>query len=206
MGRGLSQRAHTKVLEAATELFSERGIDATSVDAIARASRVSKATIYKHWPDKEALCLEVLVHVHEADEGPPEANSGNLKEDLKAFLGYEPRQRKAAIQSRIMPHLLAYSASHPDFGRAWRARVMERARSGVKKLLRRGIERGVFPSVLDEELATALLLGPMIFRYVFGASVDRQWLANGAVESFWRAHARPARQKKKTTTVGKKAK
>lgn len=199
MARGLSQRAHTKVLEAATELFSERGIDATSIDAIARVSGVSKATIYKHWSDKEALCLEVLVHVHEADEGPPEANSGDLKEDLKTFLGYEPRQKKAAMQNRIMPHLLAYSASHPDFGRAWRARVMERARNGVKKLLRRGIERGVFPSVLDEELATALLLGPMIFRHVFGASVDRQWLANGAVESFWKAHARPEWQTKRTT-------
>lgn len=205
MSRGLSQRAHTKVLEAATELFSERGIDATSIDAIARASGVSKATIYKHWSDKEALCLEVLVHVHQADEGPPEANSGDLKEDLKAFLGYEPRQKKAAMQSRIMPHLLAYSASHPDFGRAWRTRVMERARNGVKKLLRLGIERGVFPSVLDEELATALLLGPMIFRHVFGASVDREWLANGAVESFWKAYARPERRGKRRKTLRKKA-
>ena len=95
MARGLSQRAHHKVLEAATKLFAERGIDATSVDAIAAASGVSKATVYKHWADKDALCLEVLVHVHELDEGPPELDSGDLREDLKAFLKYEPSPKES---------------------------------------------------------------------------------------------------------------
>ena len=37
MARGLSQRAHTKVLETTMELVAERGIDKTSVDAIADA-------------------------------------------------------------------------------------------------------------------------------------------------------------------------
>ena len=191
MARGLSQRAHHKVLEAATKLFAERGIDATSVDAIAAASGVSKATVYKHWADKDALCLEVLVHVHELDEGPPELDSGDLREDLKAFLKYEPSPKKAAIQKRLMPHLIAYSARNEQFGRAWRARVMERSRDFLRKLLRRGVDRGVLPVVLDEELGVALLLGPMMYRHIFGSSVDREWLAEGAVNSFWKAHARP---------------
>jgi len=191
MARGLSQRAHHKVLEAATKLFAERGIDATSVDAIAAASGVSKATVYKHWADKDALCLEVLVHVHELDEGPPELDSGDLREDLKAFLKYEPSPKKAAIQKRLMPHLIAYSARNEQFGRAWRARVMERSRDFLRKLLRRGVDRGMLPVVLDEELGVALLLGPMMYRHIFGSSVDREWLAEGAVNSFWKAHARP---------------
>jgi len=190
MPRGLSQRAHTKVLEAATALFAERGIDVTSVDAIAAASRVSKATIYKHWADKEALCLGVLVHVHELDDGPAELNSGDLREDLKAYLCYEPSPKKAAIQKRLMPHLIGYSARNEQFGRAWRTRVMERARDTIKRMLRRGIEEGVFPVVLDEDLGVALLLGPMMYRHIFGAVIDQSWLAEGAVNSYWKAHAR----------------
>jgi AcrR family transcriptional regulator len=206
MSRGLSQRAHRKVLEAATNLFAERGIDATSVDAIAATSGVSKATVYKHWADKDALCLEVLVHVHEVDEGPPELDSGDLREDLKAFLKYEPSPKKAAIQKRLMPHLIAYSARNEQFGRAWKTRVMERSRDFLRKLLRRGVDRGMLPAVLDEELGVALLLGPMMYRHIFGSSVDREWLAEGTVNSFWKAHARPefqehggsvARQQKK---------
>src|SRR4029077_3769699 len=177
MPKGLSQRAHQKVLETAAELFSERGIDATSVDAIAAASKVSKATIYKHWSDKEALCLEVLVHAHKLDDAAPEFDSGSVKEDMVPFLTFEPAPHKAALQKKLLPHLIAYSARNHEFGRAWRARVMERARTGVKKILRRGMERGVFPVVLDEDLGVALLFGPMMFRHIFSGSMDKEWLA-----------------------------
>jgi AcrR family transcriptional regulator len=197
MSRGLSERAHLKVLDTAAELFADRGLDATSIDAIAAASKVSKATIYKHWADKEALCLEVLVHVHRLDEGPPEADSGNLKEDMVAFLTHEPAATKAALQKKLLPHLVAYSARNHEFGRAWRARVMERARTGVKKILRRGMERGVFPAVLDEDLGVALLFGPMMFRHIFSGSMDKEWLARGAVEAYWKAHARDGKAKRK---------
>lgn len=194
MARGLSERAHQKMLEAAAELFAERGIDAASMDAIAAAAAVSKATVYKHWADKDALCMEVLLHVHRREEGPPEADSGDLKADLTAFLGYEPSAETASMQKRLAPHLIAYSAKNQEFGRAWRARVTERARTALRKLLRRGIEQGIFPVVLDEELSVALLWGPMMYRHIFGPAVSRQWLAEGVVESFWRAHARMDRE------------
>ena len=193
MSRGLSAKAHSKVLESATELFAERGIDVTSMDAIAAASGVSKATIYKHWADKDALCLEML-YVHEIDGGAPEVDSGDLRADLIAFLKYEPSRKKAAIIKKLMPHLIAYSARNEAFGRAWKTRVMDRARTSLKTLLRRGMNRGVFPAVLDEDLGVALLMGPMMYRHIFGSSVSMDWLAEGAVDSFWKAHARPTRK------------
>ena len=190
MSRGLSARAHGKVLESATALFAERGIDTTSMDAIAAKSGVSKATIYKHWADKDALCLEVMQFVHELDGGAPEVDSGDLRADLIAFLKYEPSRQKATIIKKLMPHLIAYSARNEEFGRAWKTRVMDRARAGLKVLLRRGVNRGIFPAVLDEDLGVALLLGPMLYRHIFGSSVSLDWLAEGTVDSFWRAHAR----------------
>jgi AcrR family transcriptional regulator len=204
MSRGLSPRAHSKVLESATELFAERGIDATSVDSIAAASGVSKATIYKHWADKDALCLEVMQYVHELDGGAPEVDSGDIRADLIAFLKYEPTRKKATIIKRLTPHLIAYSARNEEFGRAWKTRVMDRARTNLKTLLRRGVNRGVFPAVLDEDLGVALLLGPMLYRHIFGSSVSLDWLAEGTVDSFWKAHARPAANKAKLSLGRKK--
>jgi AcrR family transcriptional regulator len=190
MSRGLSERAHQKVLRSAAELFADRGIDGTSMDAIANESGVSKATIYKHWADKEALCMEMLAFVHKVDEAPPNTDSGDWKSDVVAFLTHEPSGRTEEMKKRLMPHLIAYSARNEEFGRAWRARVMERLRDGLKVLIRRGIDEGIFPTVLDEELAVALLLGPMMFRHIFSRSLDKEWLARGAVASFWNAHAR----------------
>ncbi len=82
-----------------------------------------------------------------------------------------------------MPHLIAYSARNEEFGRAWRARAMEHLRGGLKELIRRGIDRQIFSPLLDEELAVALLLGPMVFRHIFRGSLDKDWLARGAVDA-----------------------
>ncbi len=52
--------ARDKILETALALFYERGFHATSVDTILAKSGVSKPTLYKHFPTKDHLILEVL--------------------------------------------------------------------------------------------------------------------------------------------------
>ncbi|MPY61666.1 TetR/AcrR family transcriptional regulator [Streptomyces spongiae] len=48
------------VLEAAAELFAEKGFDVTSVDDIAGTARVSKGAVYHHFADKRAIFDEVF--------------------------------------------------------------------------------------------------------------------------------------------------
>ena len=187
MARTQSASAHRKVLDAALELIAERGVNATSMDAIARKSGVSKATIYKHWADKDALLLDVMADLHELRKRPI-FNSGNTRADLIGVLSYRPRE-KADIRARIMPHLVAYSASNASFGLAWRDMVMEPPRRELKRLLKRGIEKSELAPNLDVDLSLALLLGPIIYWHVFlrRTSDDRKGLAAGVVEAFWRA-------------------
>src|SRR5262249_33286202 len=116
MARTRSTHAHGQVLDAALKLFAERGIDATSMDAIAEASGVSKATIYKHWSDKDELCLEALAYLHGGDQPCPVFDSGDVRADLIALLGYQPPQQHSDLRMRIMPHLMAYAARNPSFG------------------------------------------------------------------------------------------
>ncbi len=191
MARPRSTRAHEQVLSAAVDLFSERGFDATSMDAIAAASGVSKATIYKHWPDKDALCLEVLARVHGLDETSPAYDSEDVRADIVAFLGRRPAEHVAEAQSRMMPHLMAYAARHPDFAVAWRSRAMEPRRAQLAMLLRRAVERGQLPSDLDVELSVALLLGPMMYRHFLTLMKHEtpEDLPERVVDAFWRAHA-----------------
>jgi AcrR family transcriptional regulator len=49
------------VTDAALALFLDRGFSATSMDAIARAAGVSKATLYAYFPSKEALFASLIV-------------------------------------------------------------------------------------------------------------------------------------------------
>ena len=172
MVRPRSVRAHNSVLAAALRLFAERGIDATSMDAIADASGVSKATIYKHWPDKDALCLEVMMHVHGHDLAPPDPDSGDLRTDLIAILSHEPPTDLVDVRTRLMPHLMAYGVRHPAFGKAWRTQALEPPRTQLARLLRRGIERGLLPATLNVDAAIALLFGPSMYAYMM-TLIDR---------------------------------
>jgi len=167
MVRPRSETAHRKVLEAALELFSNDGIDATSMDAIATASGVSKATIYKHWPHKDKLALEALLWLHGLDEPPPQFDSGNLRDDLIATLAYQPARRRADMKKRLMPHLIAYSARNPVFGKEWRKRVLEIQRVQITTLIETGIRRGTISRGTRIDTAMALLMGPLIYRHIF---------------------------------------
>jgi len=167
MARTRSVEAHKKVIDAAVSLFAEHGIDATSMDAIAEHSGVSKATIYKHWPVKDALALEVLSHIHGLDQTPPTFNTGDYRRDLIDLLRYRPGTDKAAIKEKIWPHLMAYSARNQAFGDAWRARVSEPARQRFIAIMKRGQKEGILRRNLNYENGVAILLGPFIYQNIF---------------------------------------
>lgn len=187
MSRTRSESAHQKVLQAAVELVAERGVDAASMDAIAAKSGVSKATIYKHWADKEALLLEMVAAIHGL-HARPIFDSGNTRADMAAVLGYRPKDN-ARARERILPHLVAYSARNVVFGHAWRSVVMDPPRRELQHLIRQGIAKGELAGDLDMDLCLAELLGPILYWHLFlrKTSSDPKDLAEGVVEAFWRA-------------------
>jgi AcrR family transcriptional regulator len=206
MARSLSSHAHDQVLEATLRLFAERGIDATSMDAIALASGVSKATIYKHWRDKEELCLEAMTYLHGGDQPRPVLDSGDVRTDLIAALRYEPPRRQAEVGMRIMPHLMAYASRNPAFAKAWQARVFDPPRIQLTQLLERAVARGQLPRSLDQNLALALLLGPLMYCHILKrmhrpAPVN---LAEQVVAAFWKAHAVAASPSKPGKSIPQK--
>jgi hypothetical protein len=66
---------------------------------------------------------------------------------------------------------------------------MEPSRVCLKRILRRGIKRGLLPGALDFDAAMALLLGPMLYGHIFhrGNPSGPKDLGRVAAESFWRA-------------------
>ncbi|MCA1218035.1 TetR/AcrR family transcriptional regulator [Streptomyces sp. 8L] len=56
----LDRNKRAAIFKAALDVVSEVGFDAASVDAVARRSGTSKATLYRHWSDKGALLIEAV--------------------------------------------------------------------------------------------------------------------------------------------------
>jgi AcrR family transcriptional regulator len=189
MPRTRSETAHKKVVQAALKLVAERGVDATSMDAIAAASGVSKATIYKHWADKEALLLEMMA-TFSGLHSRPAFDSGNTRADMIAVLAYRPKEN-TRMRERLTPHFVAYSARNVEFGHAWRNLVTEPPRRELKHLIAQGVAKGELAVSLDMDLCLALLLGPVLYWHIFlrKTNAEARVLAEGVVEVFWRAFA-----------------
>jgi TetR/AcrR family transcriptional repressor of mexJK operon len=58
--RPTTLRKQERVRAEARRLFTERGYERTTMDAIAAAARVSKQTLYSYYPDKAALFIAVI--------------------------------------------------------------------------------------------------------------------------------------------------
>jgi AcrR family transcriptional regulator len=196
MARTRSAAAHKKVLDAALELVAEQGIEATSMDAIARKSGVSKATIYKHWADKDALLLEMMASANGLNTRPV-FDTGNTRADIIAVLSYRP-PTDSGMREKLMPHFVAYSVRRPEFGSAWRTMVMEPPRRELRHLLKQGIDHGELSPAADLELSLAMLLGPLLYWHIFlkSSAPEPAGLAKGIVDAYWKAYGlvrKPAR-------------
>lgn len=60
-GRPRSARADEAIIEAVMQLLSGgQSADAISIEAVAAKAGVGKATIYRRWPNKEALLIDAV--------------------------------------------------------------------------------------------------------------------------------------------------
>lgn len=88
-GRPKSPAKRDAVLAAARKLFLERGYAQTSMDLVAEAAGVGKATVYSHFGSKEEL-FDAIVAVRKqtvtSQFQPLEAPSDDPREDLEQFV------------------------------------------------------------------------------------------------------------------------
>ncbi len=95
-GRPRDLKKREAVLDAASALFFERGIDGTAMEAVADRASVSKMTLYSHFPDKPALLAAVFER--------------NLKDfelpELSETEGIAPSERLSEFGERLVEFLL----------------------------------------------------------------------------------------------------
>jgi TetR/AcrR family transcriptional repressor of mexJK operon len=188
-------RKFDQVLDGARTIFLRDGFDGASVDDIARAAGVSKATLYSYFPDKRLLFMEVA-----------KAECRRQADETEALI--DDRAPVAQVLRLAADRIIAFGMS--DFGQGiFRICVAESDRfpalghefyhSGpmlirqrLSRYLRLAADRGEL-AITDFDLAadqfTQLCKADLHDRLIFGMAecctpkdVDR--IANGAVEMF----------------------
>jgi AcrR family transcriptional regulator len=154
-----------EVLDAALDLFIEKGFAATRVEDIARRAGLSKGAVYLYFPSKEAI-IEGLVRravvpiantalgVVSHYEGDPRIVISTVMHMLAGKLG-DPRL--LAIPKLLMREMINF----PELAKMYRREVLDRILPVIEGLIRRGVDQGYLRPV-DPALTIRSLIGPVM--------------------------------------------
>jgi AcrR family transcriptional regulator len=143
--RRLPEERPRQILEAALEVFAERGLSAARLEDIARRAGVSKGTIYLYFPNKEELFREVvrssvIAYIDRAEASL--SNQADAEQALRDWMtGYW-----AWLRSPVFPamHRLVQSEMHhfPDLVAYYSTEVIERVHRLVCGMIERAMDQG----------------------------------------------------------------
>ncbi len=196
----VASRKRQAVLEAAAKLFIGQGYGAVSMDAVAKAAGVSKATLYAHFSGKDALFAEIVrnrLSRLKTDSATVANHALPPRESLRAmgqhWMRFMLAPRTLAIYRIVVgegtrfPDLArAFHAAGPDQGLAWMT-------AWVEEEIRLGRLRADTNAQRAAEQMVGLLRGNLYLRSVLGlqttvtdAEIDE--VVDAAAETFLRAY------------------
>lgn len=163
------------ILDAAIEVFIERGFAAAKIDDVARAVGLAKGTVYLYFDSKEALfeaaVRQQIIPVVATIEAAHDDHDGDVQSLLKAQLltAYEhivtPRPRS------IMRCLIAEGARFPSLRRYYHETVITRVSGAFRRTIDLGVARGEFRNVDSDSLAR-VIMGPAVLGSVWTMLFD----------------------------------
>lgn len=155
-----------ELLDAALDLFVEKGFAATRSEEVAARAGVSKGTLFLYFPSKEELFKAVVREnmVRHQTEGAEEiARFEGPTAALLQYLMLEWWRRYGATKaSGISKLVMSETSNFPDLARFFQEEVVTPGHAMIRSVLQRGIERGEFRPV-DMDLTVHSVLAPLLF-------------------------------------------
>src|SRR5271155_223742 len=164
-GRQRSVEAEASILKAALYLLERKPLRQVTADAIARRAGVSKATIYKWWPNKNMVALDAYLGGMTARVVMPDTGSAEV--DFTVQLKSVTSFYRSSL-GRLFCQFIAEGQSNPGFLALFRERFLFARRDAARVMWRRGVDRGEIRKEGDGEIVLDLIYGPTLFRLLAG--------------------------------------
>jgi len=155
-----------ELLDAALDLFVERGFAATRSEDVAARAGVSKGTLYLYYPSKEELLKEVIRHnvINQIAEGAQIIRDfeGTTPELLAMVLRLWWERIGETRASGIVKLMTSEVRNFPEIAQFYVDEVVTPSNQMLEQVIQRGIDRGEFRDVNVVEVVHALV-GPLVF-------------------------------------------
>ena len=154
-----------EILEAALELFAEKGFAATRMNDVAKKAGISKGTLYLYFESKEAIFRAVVQDMVapqlEREEAMVEAYQGPTEQLLRDMINDWWQHIGESRLSAIPKLIVSESGNFPELAEFFVNKIVKRARKLYAKAISRGIVRGEFQA-FDPDAVARLVIAPMV--------------------------------------------
>ena len=161
------------IASAAARELEVGGYARLSMERVARAAGVGKSAIYRRWPSKLAMVVDLLAVISLPVTRP--ASTGDVRSDVRLILDGVLDWLTEPSMRRLLPDLMAEASRNPELATATERHISEPRRAWAESVLRSApYTEQVAPATM--ELVLDLLAAPLYWRTVHRRSVDDAYL------------------------------
>jgi TetR/AcrR family transcriptional regulator len=165
--RRLPEERPHQIIDAAIEVFGERGLAGARLEDIAKRAGVSKGTIYLYFPNKEALFIEMvrltIIARIEHEERRFEQQRGSAIEQLEQYISEYWEFMNQPVVRTIARLVISELHQFPELAQFYMDEVVRRKYDLVTRLIQRCVDAGEFRSV--EPAVAARLLFALFYAH-----------------------------------------
>lgn len=179
-GRMRSETARIAILGATLSLLETRSLQQITIEAIAKAAGVGKATIYRWWPSKVSVVIDAFVQNYIVQTPMPKGVS--CREAITAHV-HRMVQQYSGRGGRLVAQILGEGQSDPEVLREFRERFFDGRRALVRDVIEEGRRNGEFRMDVESEFLMDMVYSPVYFRLIMGHLPLSQEFADELAES-----------------------
>lgn len=158
------------ILDAAAALLQEKGYANFAIEEVARRSGASKSTIYRWWPSKMHLLLDI--YGAEVEKTIVIPDFGNVQDEIVFLTRAIWRFWRETPSGQAFKSMIAQTQTDPAAVEQWRSRFLPERRRRLVFILQRAAARGELRPDIRPEIVTDMLFGFSWYRLLTGQIDD----------------------------------
>jgi AcrR family transcriptional regulator len=190
-GRPRDPSRDEAIIDAAIDVLVRDGYDRLSMEGVATAAGVGKATVYRRWNSKAELVIDAMATLKPAIAS---IDTGTLDGDIDLMIVTSCSPRTQRLM-QVMVSVCSALPREPDLLEAFKTRFTEPRIALITELLERARGRGELGTDIDIAIAASLVPSLMLQRALMtGQPASREYAEQVMGSVLLPVLGRPARQ------------
>jgi AcrR family transcriptional regulator len=159
-GRPRDPSRDEAIIDAAIDALVRDGYDRVTIESVATAAGVGKATVYRRWSSKAELVIDAMATLKPSIDT---IDTGSLDGDIELMVAVSCSPQSQRL-FQVMVSICSALPREPELLEAFRLRFTEPRTARISAMLQRAKDRGELGPDVDIAMAASLLPSLMLQR------------------------------------------